>query len=614
MRSREDETELTHSREILGAVDALVLVTDEALTLHYANQAARELLGDEVARIFSDAPWEEVPRRLSASTAGDTLALETTLIDVGGARHQVAWSIREPSLPGQARRFVCTGLDVTELRESEERYRWLSSSTIEGITIHERGVIQDVNARCSEMWGYTIEEMIGRSVLDFATEASRPIILDRIKAGLEGPYEVVGQRKDGSTFPLEIVTRHTQYRGKLARVAGLRDISERKRIEHEHAQLEARIRQAQRMEAVGILAGGVAHDFNNLLSVIMGLSDVLALSPEASPQMREDLGRIQEAANLGSRLTRELLLFARPEPAADEGVDVAACLHKVAGLIRQQARRELTLEISLPDEVWAASGRTTHVEQVLLNICINARDAMPEGGSLLLEAGNVQLQTSRAVSSGTLPAGDYVCLSVTDSGEGMDEDTLAKLFEPFYSTRRAEGRSGLGLAVVFGLVTGCGGGVQVESRPGEGTRFDVYLPRSRRRGSESAPSEPEVGQARGRTIAVVEDQPDVLGVIVRVLEMAGHRVLAASSGLEAEALFSARGDEVELLVCDVIMPGLSGPELIRRLATTYPDLPVLYISGYSDQALDLHDLTGADLLAKPFRPVDLLAKVETLLA
>ncbi len=419
---------------------------------------------------------------------------------------------------------------------------------------------------------------------------------------------------DGSQHWLECKGR--VYRGPdgaPTRMAGtVADVSERKRAEGALRESEEQLRQSQKMEAIGRLAGGVAHDFNNLLTAIGGYSSLALLEFPLDDPRREYLEEIQRAGERGASLTKQLLASGRKQVLSPRLLDLNALVDDLTSLLRRVIGEDIELEWlrdSAPAVVFADAGQ---VEQVIMNLAVNARDAMPEGGTLAIASSTVELEAGDARA----PAGRYVLLSVTDSGHGMDDETLSRMFEPFFTTKELGKGTGLGLSTVYGIVQQLSGSIRARSALGHGTQFEIYLP-ERERGVQSAPPASVAPQARGgkETILLVEDESQVRKLVFEVLQSRGYRVLAAKDGLEAVPLEEDFPDRIDLLITDVVMPGMSGRELAQHVASARPETKVLFMSGYTDDAVLKHGLSspGRSFLQKPFALEDLLLRVRALL-
>ncbi|HWY27144.1 MAG TPA: PAS domain S-box protein [Candidatus Angelobacter sp.] len=389
------------------------------------------------------------------------------------------------------------------------------------------------------------------------------------------------------------------------------DITDRK-------QLEEQLRQAQKMEAVGRLAGGIAHDFNNLLMVIQGYADLLAERLPAGDALRRNAEQIQMASQRATSLTRQLLAFSRKQMLAPKILNIQSVVTDMEKILRRLIGEDVALEVSSARELGLVKADRSQIEQVILNLAVNARDAMPEGGRLTIETGNVELDASYAHPPAVLSPGKYVMLAVTDNGCGMDAATQAHIFEPFFTTKEKGKGTGLGLATVYGIVKQSGGYVWVYSEPGRGTSFKVYLPRIEeehaRVGREGQPDSQSIPRGT-ETILLVEDEKGVRELAREYLEMSGYSVIEAEDGHTALELAAMHAGPIQLLMTDVVMPGISGRELAVRVTKIRPGIKVLYMSGYTDQSVVHHGIleTDAVLLQKPFTMVTLASKLRELL-
>jgi len=385
----------------------------------------------------------------------------------------------------------------------------------------------------------------------------------------------------------------------------------------ERVRLEEQLRQSQKLQAVGSLAGGVAHDFNNLLTVILSAGQLLADTlPEGSPD-RLDAQEIVAAARRGAALTRQLLAFGRRQRIELRPVELGRVVAGVEGMIRRLIGEDVSVTLRLPEPSPLVLADPHQLEQVLVNLAANARDAMPGGGSLVVSSGLRAVGPTEAGSLGLPSPGEYVVLSVSDTGLGMGPETQRRVFEPFFTTKPVGQGTGLGLSTVHGIVTQLGGAVQVESALGRGTTFTILLPvhagPAAAAGAGAASAPPPLREAVGKTVLLVEDQPEVRRIARRGLEQAGYRVLAASNGEEALSVAAGEAD-IDLLLTDVVMPGMGGPALAARLRAERPGLRVLLMTGYADGAGPDGGAWGEPILAKPFAPRALLDKVGEVLS
>ena len=495
-------------------------------------------------------------------------------------------------------------------RESEAHFRRLSDAAFEGIGIVDQGRIVDMNGRLVELLGYAVDELAGMPVDRLVAPEDRALVEAHMRSGSTERYEHRVVRRDGSTLMVEVQGRPYFHDGRTLRVTAIRDITER-------LELEEQLRHAQKMEAVGRLAGGVAHDFNNLLLVIgMHCQILLDDLPPDDPR-REEVEVIARAGERAAALTRQLLAFSRRQVLDPRVLDLNAVVAGAEQMLRRLVEGPISVVARLDPALGAIRADVGQLEQVLLNLAVNARDAMPSGGTLTLETTNVEVAGStRRVEQGVLPPGRYAVLRVSDTGIGMDAETRSHVFEPFFTTKPKGKGTGLGLSTVYGIVRQSDGYVAVESAPGRGTTFEIYLPRvsGAAAETETAPAD-AVGPAIGGTILVVEDEAAVLDVVCESLRRDGYRVLPARDAESAQKM-AKRETSIALLITDIVLPGLDGRVLADRLTARRPDLDVLFISGYADDALLPHGALAAGLqfLQKPFTADALRRKVRDILA
>ena len=500
-------------------------------------------------------------------------------------------------------------------RLSEERYRLISENTADVIWLMDADSARFtyVSPSVERMLGYSPEEILGQEMGFTLTAESRQsagsrfaAVQEAFAAGDESVRTQVQQldqvRKDGSIVRTEVATTLLRNR----QVVGVtRDITER-------AQAEARLMQAQKLESVGRLAGGVAHDFNNLLTVINGYSDMILGELPPDDALRELVSEIRTAGERAAALSGQLLVLSRKQVVQAREVNLNDIIAEVEKMLGRVIGEDIRLESVLSPSLGCVLADPGQLHQILMNLAVNARDAMPGGGTLLIETTNVDLLGDFAEQHGEVEAGHYVMLSVSDTGVGMTKDVMSHLFEPFFTTKKAGEGTGLGLATVYGIVKQCGGTIRVYSEPGRGTNLRIYLPRIEP--VETTRKEParETSTARGtETILVVEDQDQLRKIVVRVLQGRGYKALEAANPRDALALSEGYAGPIHLLLTDVVMPGMTGPELACRLKPLRPSMEVIFMSGYSERALldrQVMESSGT-YLAKPFSPDALAIKV-----
>lgn len=613
------ESELRHSetrwRTLAEASFEAVVVHRDGFTVD-CNAAACEILGMTRDQLMGQAvpggliapeSLDEVKRRIREHSRD---AYEANVLHADGSRIPVELRAREFEVDGVLQRVVAVR-DVrhhkaqeARLQEAGERLRALVELTFEGVLVHRNGTVVEANEGFARMCGYTLDEVIGMSPGDVTTPEAAAIIARNIRDNVRTAYVVTGVRKDGSTFPMEVHGTQCFYNGEELRITGLRDLS-RVRAENERQrQLEERVRVAQRLESLGMLASGVAHDFNNLLVAILGNAELAELELDPGTGPYDSIRKIQHAASRAGDLTRQLLMFAgkhHPEPRA---IDMAGLVEETAELARSSLPSTATLSLSLPPDLPAVQGDDAQLGQVILNLLTNA------GESMKGRSGRVQVSLALAKVDepglGELPGppprrGTYVALTVRDQGEGMEASTLRRMFDPFFSTR-FPGR-GLGLAAVLGIVRAHGGGLTVQSRPGGGTTITVLLPPAVQPGQDQAPSDSHRVEDGSRTLLIVDDELHVLQVAEALLGAAGHRVFTAPSGPEGIATWLEHRDEIDLVLLDLAMPGMRGEEVRDAIAEHDPDVDVIFCSGFepSPRVRELMEAGRARFLPKPYR-------------
>ena len=509
-----------------------------------------------------------------------------------------------------------SGLDITErkkaeeaLEESRERYRQLSDVSREGIAFHEHGVLLDANRQFSKMFGYEPEELTGKQMMPLTVAPeSVDLVKNHIKAGFEGTYEITGLRKDGTRFPVEVDARAGELEGRPIRIATFRDLTDRKLLEEQ-------VRLAQKMEAVGTLAGGIAHDFNNLLQIISGYSEMLLVDKEDQSQSNTDLRAIHEAARRGAELVKQLLTFSRKVDTNVEPLNLNDQVIQAERLLYRTIPKMIDIELRLERDLWNVVVDPGQMEQVLLNLAVNAKDAMPDGGKLLLETENIVLDDEYSRTHLDVEPGKYVLLSVSDTGAGMERDVVDRIFEPFFSTKGLGEGTGLGLAMVYGIVQGHNGTIRCYSEPGHGTTFKIYLPATESEEPKDMAVSRDKPAGGTETILVVDDEDPIRDLGERILSGAGYAVLKASDGEEALKVYRARQTEISLVLLDLIMPKMGGTECLEGLLKINPHVKVLVASGFSVNARTQAAVNaGAQgCVNKPFSMNDLLRSVRQVL-
>ena len=476
------------------------------------------------------------------------------------------------------------------------------------------GTIRSWNPAAERIFGYTASEMVGGSVFTLIPPElhdEEHQLLDRIRRGEHvAHYETERVRKDRRRIRISLtLSPLLDSKGRLIGASAIkRDVTTQR-------SLEQQLQQAQRMEAVGRLAGGIAHDFNNLLTVINGLTLLTLPRLEEGTRERTNLEQVAKAAERAAALTQQLLTFSRRQLAEVEVLRVNDIVTGIESLLRRLLGEQIALDTRLAHDLGGVRANRVQIEQIIMNLAVNARDAMPDGGQLTIQTENVDLGGLFVHERLRLEPGPYVVLSVRDTGQGMDAVTQANIFEPFFTTKAPGHGTGLGLATVYAIVQQAGGAVYVYSEPKLGTVFKVYLPRvdggSSVAEAGSLPSVAEMARTDGRTILLVEDEPGVRSFAAQVLEDAGYAVLQAASGEEALERVATVAEPIALLLTDVVMTGINGRVLAERLRVLYPKLCVIYTSGYTEDVVLRAGVTaeGVTFLQKPFTPQSLLERV-----
>lgn len=523
---------------------------------------------------------------------------------------------------GRLGQAVAQALEQKQLREqqrnSDLRFRAIFNQTFEFVgLINSSGIILEVNQPALDFFQIPLSELIGIPVWDFPWLEKYPNargqarqFVNRAAVGEFIRRElVIGHGDRGARtfdFSIKPVTNESD-RVELL-IVEARDITEQKRLEEQ-------FRQSQKMEAIGKLAGGVAHDFNNLLTIILSYNDLLRLSlSEDGPQL-EMLDQIHRAGMSASELTHQLLAFSRKQVLKPAIVNLNSLLEEMQKMLRRLIGEDVELDFKLAADLWSVRVDPGQMEQVLMNLVANARDAMPQGGRLTFETANFTLDTTEINSKSEIPAGEYVLLIVRDTGIGMDEATLARIFEPFFTTKDLYKGTGLGLSMVYGIIKQSGGHAVVNSEIGCGSTFKIYLPRDQNQVTSHQDLKPVELIPGSETLLLVEDDQQVRCLARTILESQGYKILEARDGQEALEVSRKYEDVIHLLVTDVIMPFMSGRELAEQLLASRAELKVLYLSGYMDDAVVRHGLQNAEVpfLQKPYTPKILSSVVRRVL-
>jgi len=525
--------------------------------------------------------------------------------------HQTVSLVRNAD--GTPRFAIGTITDITRRKQTEEEFLRLSTAieqSAEMVVITDAdGTIRYVNPAFERVTGYTRKEVIGRTPRILKSgkheEAFYRELWRTIASGRTWQGHIVNNKKDGTSYEEDATILPVRnVSGRIVNYVKVgRDVT-RQMI------LEEQLRQSQKMETIGSLTGGIAHDFNNFLTVIIGYTELLQRSLNSEGPLLRLVGEILKAATQASELTNRLLTFSRKATVAPRVMNLNTIVNDVEHMLRGIIGEDVTLKITLEPELWNVRVGSGQIEQIIFNLATNARDAMPDGGLLTIGTKNVAFNQASAQQHGDVRPGNYVMVSVSDTGIGMDEQTKARIFEPFFSTKGEEG-TGLGLATVYGIVQQHGGTIQCSSELRKGTTFRIYLP------AVDAPVEAgSVHQSREtskgkETILVVEDSPGILTMVTQVLEQQGYTVLQAATGKKAIELVGQHSGPIHLLLTDLVLPDMDGREVADRLAQTIPETRVLFTSGHANDVIARHSLScpSVGFIKKPYRMGDLLPAI-----
>lgn len=548
------------------------------------------------------------------------------------------WTEDEETFAVAVASIVALALEGAQRRRSEEQLRrqrdllhrahqalnsHLHNSPLAVIEWDREQRVTHWSARAQDIFGWSEEEVVNRRADEwrFVHEedlASVQQMMTELAAGRRNSQSINrNHRKDGAVLHCEwYSTALVDEAGQVVSLFSLvHDVTERVRAEAEQRTIQARLLQSQKLETVGRLAGGIAHDFNNLLTVINGTADVALETQPLVPAVRDDLRQIREAGERAARLTSQLLAFSRKQILQSSVIDVNRLIGNLHGMMRRLIGEHLELVLQLGEEAGRVEADAGQLEQVVLNLVVNARDAMPDGGTVTIRTGRLDLDAGDPrLPAGARP-GSHAHVSVSDTGVGMDEATRLQAFEPFYTTKDPEKGTGLGLAMVHGIVLQTGGAIWVESEPGRGSTFSVCLPHSTAPAqTEPLPASPPRAPGRG-TILVVEDEPALRSLAVRILRGSGYHVLSAGDGDEALGVLRASPHPVHLLLTDVVMPGMNGRELADRVLAEHPGIKVLFTSGYTDDEIIRHGVLdrAREFIPKPYTIDTLTARVRSIL-
>jgi len=633
-------------RLIADNAQDVIWTADGNLRINYVSPSVTRMRGYTVEEVLSQSPDElftPESRQLMMKVLAEEFAIEkreekdlyrsrTLEIEVKCKDGSTYWAETKLSflrdVDGQWIGILGVGRDISErkraeeaLQVSERKFQAIFDTATDGILLADtkNNKFFSGNKAICEMLGYTLDEILKLGVYDIHPEEELPRVMDaftkQAKKEIALAAELPVRRKDGSVFYADISSSPAMFGGQEYLVGIFRDITERKRAEEEKATLQEQLRQSQKMEAIGQLAGGIAHDFNNLLTVMKGHSQLALMDLKEGDQFRETFQTIEEATTKAANLVRQILAFSRRQVMEMVVLDLNTLLRNLEKMLRRIIGEDIGLLTVLADDLGRVKADPGQIEQVVFNLATNARDAVPQGGKLTIETANVELDEAYAHRHVAVIPGRYVMIAVSDTGVGMTPEVKERVFEPFFTTKERGKGTGLGLATVYGIVKQSGGNIWVYSEPGQGTTFKIYLPRVDEPLAEEREKE-ESGLFLGvGVILVVEDEEGVRKLVLDMLEKQGYSVLGADDEEEALLICQQYKETIHLLVTDVVMPKISGPELAKRLVVFQPEMKVLYMSGYADNAIVHHGVLeeGVNFIQKPFTMEGLAKKVREVL-
>jgi len=633
-RAEEEMARVAHEWQIIfdASYDAIWILDKDQRVLR-SNKTAERFFQRPYSEFIGKHCWEIVHGtsqpipQCPIPRARDSLRRETRELQIGKGWFEV---MVDPILDegGQFIGAVHIVRDIAEtkqaeedLKESEERYRMAIENSNDGVAIVKGDLHLYVNQRFAEIFGYeSPQEIIGKdykiTVHPDDIEMVKDLSLKRQKGeAVPSQYEFKGIRKDGKEIYLEVSSTKITYKGEPVALTYLRDVTERKKAEKEMLSLQEQLRHSQKIEAIGQLAGGVAHDFNNILTVIKGTCQLSLLDLDERDPMYGNLKEIERSAERAAGLTRQLLAFSRKQILEVQVLDLNQVIQRLDKMLHRIIGEDIGLVTFFAEELGRVKVDPGQMEQVIINLAVNARDAMPKGGKLTIETANVELDGEYAKRHIAVKPGPYVMLSISDTGVGMTPEVKERLFEPFFTTKEMGKGTGLGLSTVYGIVKQSGGNIWVYSEPGQGTTFKIYLPRVDEPLEERKEEVIREVPKGDETILVVEDEETVRKLAVRLLKRQGYKVLEAPDGGQAFILCEKYQGPIHLILSDVVMPGMSGRELVERLQKIHPEAKSLYMSGYTDNVILHHGILekGFEFISKPFTRESLARKVREVL-
>ncbi|MDP3480506.1 MAG: PAS domain S-box protein [Desulfoprunum sp.] len=618
------DSEKRYRRLFQSAKDGILILDAETGKVVDANPFLLQLLGFSYDAICGQYIWElGVFKDIAASREAfknlqdneyiryDDLPLETH-----DGRPIAVEFVSNVYLVDHSKVIQCNIRDITARKQADAERRQLIAAVEQAgdsvVMTDPRGIIQFVNPAFERTTGYTQEEVVGQNPRILKSGKQDELfyrnLWDTISSGRIWTGLMVNKRKDGSLYTEETtISPIRDASGRIVNhVAVQRDMTE-------HLRLTSQLQQSQKMEAVGLLAGGVAHDYNNMLSVILGYTELALGKVDPAESLHADLDEIYKAAMRSTEITRQLLAFARKQTINPVVLDLNQNVQSMLKMLRRLIGENITLAWLPEAGLYPIKMDPAQTDQLLANLCVNARDAIADVGKVIIETKNVVFDETYCINNIGFVSGQYVLLAVSDDGGGMDKETLNHIFEPFFTTKEMGQGTGLGLSTVYGIVKQNHGFINVYSEPGKGTTFKIYLPWYAGQTIEVQREKvAEIPLSQGETVLVVEDEPLLLKMNERMLEQLGYRALAAGSPGEAIGLAAEHAGEIRLLVTDVVMPEMNGRDLAERLQSLYPDMKILFMSGYMASVIVHRGVLdeGVNFIQKPFSMKDLAVKIQ----
>ena len=615
-----------HLRSLVEHLPQRIFIKDRNSVYLSCNENYASDLGITPEQIVGKDDFAFHPPELAqAYRADDQTCITTNMVKDLEKMVQIAgqerWlhTIKVPFHDRQGQVIGVLGIleDITDrkraekaLMASETRYRQLADVTFEGIIFHDQGVLLQANDQYFQMFGYEPDELLGTLVLEKTlTPESVETVRAQIAQQSTQSYEAMGRKKDGTTFPIEVRVRIMESDGEKFRAAAIRDISRLKNLENQ-------LLQSQKMEALGTLAGGIAHDFNNLLQAISGYSELLMMSKKQGDPELDDLKSIYDSTKRGADLVKSLMMFSRRTKPELRPVDMNQEIVEVQKILSKTISKTIEMVLRLSGKLETALADPSQIGQILMNLGVNARDAMPDGGTLTFETTNVQLDYDNSCIPPEVKPGPYVLLTVSDSGCGMDKHTVEHIFDPFFTTKEVGKGTGLGLATVYGLVKEHEGHITCDSEPGHGTTFKIYLPAIQTEKTLEPPKDDIPIQGGSETILLVEDEEPLRIMGFRHVSQYGYEVITASDGKEAVEIYQTKGASISLIILDLLMPVMDGRKCLEEILRINPNAKVIIASGVTGEgsAANVVQVKGAKgFVQKPYDMRQLLTTIREIL-